>query len=189
MAALFVFALLLALGLMFLIRGMQRRRESGLVKEMGLRTRAWMMIVLAVIWAVALTGPLLYSRLHPNEDIQRVLYALSRQELFETPVQPPLTEIFNSDGRLKRAIQVGASWQSSADLNAGESHSTRENQASYLAWFENRSTPTILTITRIDVDHSYVRFRVGEGNLLATVLSCLAPFVLLGIAVYLLRSR
>jgi hypothetical protein len=159
------------------------------VRKMSRHSWAWVTLVLAVVWGGAVAGPLLYSRVHPSADIQRLLLALSRHEPIDESVQPPLTEVFDSAGRLKRAIQLGASWQFSGDVNAGESHSTTETRASYLAWFESRSKPTLLTITRIETDHSSIRFRIGEGDLVSTLVSFLVPLALLGVTAYLLRAK
>ena len=182
----FIFLASWSAGLYFWIKQARNRRE---VRKMSRRSRAGVTLVLAIVWEGAVAGPLLYSRVHPNADIQRVVLALSRHESIEESVQPPLTEFFDSAGRLKRAIQLGASWQFSEDVNAGESHSTAETRASYLAWFESRSKPILLTITRIETDHSGIRFRIGEGDLVSTLISFLGPFALLGVTAYLVRAK
>jgi hypothetical protein len=185
---LFMFLALPSAGLYLWIK-LWKARNRREVRKMSRHSWAWVTLVLAIVCGVAVAGPLLYSRVHPNADIQRVLLALSRHQPIEESVQPPLTEVFDSAGRLKRAIQLGASWQFSGDVNAGESHSTTETRASYLAWFESRSKPTLLTITRIETNHFSIRFRIGEGGLVSTLISFLVPFALLGVTAYLLRAK
>jgi hypothetical protein len=126
----------------------------------------WVPIVLLIVsslWTVAITGPLFYSLLFPTKDSQHIVRALEGRETLNADLSP-LLQATSSAGQLKRAIQVGAYFHASADYNAKESHTEKTIQLSYLAWFEKRSKPTILVITRTLTDGSRLRFDISEDE-------------------------
>ena len=159
-----------------------------MVRTVSTRVWGYTAFTIASIWLAALAGPIVYSRMHPNPDLQKLLSALMHIQTFHASVEPSIQEIEESAGRLRRSIQLGAAWQFSKDLKGAETHSSTETQASYLAWFEKRSKPTLLIITRIEDDKSPLRFRVGEGDLSSTLVSFLIPPILFAVALYLIRK-
>ena len=132
--------------------------------------------------------PLCYSLLFPNPEIRHIVRAFEGREDLEG-LLAPLASVTNSVGRLKRAIQVTAYWGVSAEHKGGESHTTKTAEVSYLAWFEKRSKPTILVVTRTQVDNSRARFDTDEGSLLRTLRIYLVPAVALAFSVYWFVSR
>lgn len=146
-----------------------------------LRSRAvsWVVFVLSVVWAAAINFPLFYSLLFPSQDIQQIIRALEGRETLGGDLAPLSQEVNGSAGQMRRAIQVGAYWHVSGDYNIKESHTTRTTQLSYLAWFEKRKEPTILIVTRTEVDGSRLHYDIDEGDPLSTLRAHLLPVLAL----------
>jgi uncharacterized protein (DUF952 family) len=156
-----------------------------------LRSRgvACVLLVLSIVWTAVAICPLLYSLLFPTQDIQRIVRALEGSETLGEDLAPLTQQVTNSAGRLRRAIQVGAFWRISGDYNIKTSHSSKSAQLSYLAWFEKRSNPIILIVTRTDVDGSRLRYEINEGDPLRTLRFYLLPVAALVFSVFWFRSR
>jgi hypothetical protein len=152
----------------------------------------WMLFVLAIIWAAAINGPVLYSWFFPNRDIQQIIGALEGRETLGADLAPLSKEVTSSAGLIRRAILVGAYWHVSADYNIKESRTTRTTQLSYLAWFQKRSESTILIVTRTEADGSQLRYNIDEGDTFSTLRDHLLPLLALAFSVFWLlwtRSR
>ncbi len=148
------------------------------------------LLVLSSFWMVAAVFPLFYSLLFPNADIRHIVRALEGRELLRPELTPLLEPMTSSGGRLKRAIQVAVYWGASAEQKIGESHTTKTTEVSYLAWFAKRSKPTILIVTRTEIDNSQIRFDIDEGNPSGTLRFYLLRSVVLGFSVcWFLRRR
>jgi hypothetical protein len=146
--------------------------------------------VLSSLWVAAVFCPLLYSLLFPTQDIQHLVAAFEGRETPREEFASFVRAAIETSGHAKRVIQVGAYWQRSAEYKSKELHTTRETELSYLAWFEKRSKPTILIITRTQIDESsLLRFDVNEGSPIATVRAYLPPLLALAFSVYWFRSR
>ena len=154
------------------------------------RRTALVLLVVSLIWAAAILGPLFYSCLFPNPDIRRTLMVLKgREELMTDDLIPLVQQVTDSVGKLQRAIQVGSSWQMSEDLNVKASHITRVTRASYIAWFDKRSGPILLIVTRTETDGT-VALRAGEGDISGTLVAIFFPVLLFAAsALWLIRSR
>src|SRR5437764_12876827 len=100
-------------------------------------------LVVSSIWMLAVTVPLSYSVLFPNPDIRHILLALEGKETLRADLVS-LLQVTNSTGHLRRTIPVAAFFGISAEYQRGQSHMTKTNEVSNLAWFEKRSKPTIL---------------------------------------------
>jgi len=102
------------------------------------------------------------SLFFPNRDIQHVVGSLRGQETLGGDLNRLSQEVTSSTGRLNRAIPVGAYWHATRDFSAARSHIVKKNQLMYLAWFEKRSRPTILVVTRTETDGSHLLFNISE---------------------------
>jgi len=133
--------------------------------------------------------PLFYSMFFPNQDIQQIQRALEGRATLPEPLAPLAQHVTTAVGPLHRAIQVGAYWHTSADYNIKQTHTIKETQLSYLAWFQKRSRPTILVFTRTETDGSQLSFDIDEGSVSATVRAYLLPAIVLAVSVYWFRKR
>lgn len=147
------------------------------------------LMILSALWTAAIFFPLVYSVLSPTKDIQQIVGALEGHESLPAEFATLTQGAIDSVGKLKRAIQVGAYWHASADYNPKASHTTKTTQISYLAWFEKRSKPTILIVTRTEIDRSRVQFNLGEGKPLGIFEAYLPPLLLLGASIYWLQRK
>jgi hypothetical protein len=147
------------------------------------------LLVLSSLWTVATLSPLFYSLLFPNQDIQHIVRALEGRETLREELTPLVRGTIDTSGHLKRAIQVGAYFYASAEQKLRESHTTKEVEIAYLAWFEKRSKPTILVITRTEIDGSLLRFHTYEGRPIGTIRAYLLPVLVLAFSVYWFRRR
>jgi hypothetical protein len=125
---------------------------------------AWVLFAISIVWAAAIDGPVIYSFLFPGHDIQQIIRAFEGRETLHADLAPISQAVTVSAGLMRRAVPVGAYWHVSADYNIKESHTTRTTQLAHSAWFEKRSEPTILILTRTEVDGSQLRYNVGEGS-------------------------
>ena len=146
------------------------------------------LLVISCLWMAAAVSSLFYSLLFPNADIRHIVRALEGRETLRSDLAP-LAEATNSVGRLKRAIQVAAYVGASVDYKYGESHTTKTTQLSYLAWFEKRSKPTILVVSRTETDGSQLHFDISEDNPFDTVRFYFVPAAVLAVSIYWFRRK
>src|SRR5437899_833292 len=90
-------------------------------------------LVLSSLWVAATIFPLFYSLLFPNVDIQHIIRALEGSETLSGDVAPLIQQVTGSVGQLKRAVQIAAYWSASVEYKAGQSHTTKTTELSYLA--------------------------------------------------------
>jgi hypothetical protein len=165
--------------------------DSMMAKLRG-RAFAWVLFVVSIVWVAAINGPVLYYLLAPKQDIQQIIRALEGRETLNGNMAPISQEVTDSAGLMRRALLVGAYWHVSGDYNIKESHTTRTAQLSYLAWFEKRKDPTILIVTRTEVDGSRLRYDIGEGDPFSALRDHLLPVLALALSAFWLlwtRSR
>lgn len=134
------------------------------------------LLVISSLWMAAFALPLFYSLCFPNADILHVVRAFEGKEALRSDLAP-LAHVTNSVGRLKRAIPVAAYFGAATEYKHGESHSTKTTQLSYLAWFEKLPKPTILIVSRTQVDGSKARFETDEGSIFGMVRIYMLPVV------------
>lgn len=146
------------------------------------------LLVVSSLWMAATVFPLFCSLLFPNTDIRHIVRAFEGKETLRADLAP-LAEATNSVGRLKHAIQVAAYLGASAEYTHGESHTTKTTQLSYIAWFEKRSKPTILVVSRTQTDGSRVHFDVNEEGPLDTLRFYLVPGAVFAVSIYWFRRR
>lgn len=147
------------------------------------------LLVLSGLWTAGAFLPLFYSVLFPNHDIQRIVRALEGREALPQAWAPLAEQIVNEAGHLRRAIQVSVYWHVEADYNIKQSHKTKKTQISYLAWFEKRAKPTLLIVTRREVDGSELYFDIDEGEPNYLLRFYLLPLFVLGFSIYWFRRR
>jgi len=156
-----------------------------------LRSRALpiVLLVFSSLWTAGAVLPLFYSLLVPDRDIQRIVRALEGRETLPEALAPLAQQVVDTAGHVKRAIQVGVYWHVEADYNIKKSHKTKKTQISYLAWFERRAEPTILIVTRREVDGAELYFNIDEGEPNYLLRFYLLPLSVLAFSIYWFRRR
>ena len=132
-----------------------------------------LLMVVSSIWLFATIFPLLYSLVVPSPDITHIIRAFEGREALRADLAP-LAEVISQTGRLRQAVPVAAYFEASAEYKAGESHTAKTTEVSYIAWFERRSKPTIFVISRTD-DGSSLRFHAYESTFFGTLRNYFFP--------------
>lgn len=145
----------------------------------GLRGVAWVFLAISIAWGLSTIFPLVYTTFFPYPDVQQILLALEGRELPREAISPLVKDVTDSTGHMRRAIKVNVSWRLSGEYNVEQSHSSKRADFSYVAWFEKRSKPTILVLTRTEVDHNLLRYEANEGQLLPILSGYVFPMALL----------
>ena len=144
-------------------------------------------VVLFSLWTVAVYLPLFYSLSFPNRDIQHLIGALQGREPARQELSSYVQNTINSYGHLKRAIRIGAYYGASAEYKAKKSHTSKETEYSYLAWFEKRPKPTIFVVNLSEIDKSLLRFNMSEGEPLGLVRAAILPPLACSFCLYWFR--
>lgn len=160
-----------------------------MVRVISNRVLPLVFLIISLLWLTAVVSPLIYSLLFPTKDIQQIVRALEGRESVREELTPLIQHVSNAAGRMDHAIPVGAYWHTSMEYNAKQSHRTKETELSYLAWFQKRSKPIILVITRSETDGSQLSFDIDEGSLFGIVRAYLLPALVLTFSVIWFRKR
>ena len=155
-----------------------------MIRILSSRAASIVLLVLSAAWALATFGPLFYSLFFPTKDIQDIIQALEGRKTLSEELVPLVQQLTATNGKLKHAILVNAYWHLSGDYNVKTSQSEKITQLSYLAWFQKRSKPTILIVTRTVTNDSDLNFAVAEGDPLATLRDYFPPILLLALSVF-----
>lgn len=115
--------------------------------------------------------------------------ALEGRETARKELSSLVQGIVNSTGFLKRAIRVSAYYGVSAEYKARQSHSSKEIEAAYLAWFEKRSKPTILVVHLSEIDGVTLQFNIYESSPIVHARMLLLPLLALAFSLYWFRKR
>lgn len=158
-------------------------------KRLSSRASSIVLLVLSSLCTAWAFSPFVYSLVFPSQDIQHIVGALEGRETIREELAPLVQQNIDACGHLTRAIQVHTYWHASAEQTFKESHATKEIEVSYLAWFEKRSKPTILIITRTEFDSSLLRFDINEGRPIGVVRAYLLPVLALAFSVYWFRRK
>jgi hypothetical protein len=145
------------------------------------------LLVLSSLWMAATVFPLFYSLLFPNADIRHIVRALEGRETLSGDMAPLVQQVTGSAGPLKRAVQVAAYF--SEEYRVRAPRRTKTTEISYLAWFEKRPKPTILVVTRTEVEGSWVRVQTDEASLFGALRVYLLPASFIALSVYWLRKK
>lgn len=155
--------------------------------KLGNRAAPVILLVLSSLWMAATVFPFFYSLLFPNADIQHVVGGLEGKETLSGDMARLVQQVTGSVGQLKRAIPIAAYF--SAEYKMRTPHTTKTTEVSYLAWFKKRSRPTILVVTRTEVESSWVRVNTDEGTLFGAARLYLLPVSFMGFWVYWFRRK
>lgn len=131
--------------------------------------------------------PFFYSLLFPNADIRHVVWGLEGRETLSGDMDRLVQQVTGSAGQLKRAIPIAAFF--SAKYRVRTPRTTKVTEISYLAWFKKRSRPTILVVTRTEVEDLSVRINTDEGSLSGAARIYLLPVSFMGFSVYWLGRK
>ena len=154
---------------------------------MSSRAAPVVLLVLSALWMAATVFPFFYCLLFPNADIEHLVGGLEGRETLSGDMARIVQQVTGSVGQLKRAIPIAAYF--SAEYKVRTPHATKTTEVSYLAWFEERPKPTILVVTRTEVDDSSVSVRTDEGSLLGALRVYLLPAAALAFSVYWFRRK
>lgn len=154
---------------------------------MSSRAAPVVLLVLSALWMAATVFPFFYCLLFPNADIEHLVGGLEGRETLSGDMARIVQQVTGSVGQLKRAIPIAAYF--SAEYKVRTPHATKTTEVSYLAWFKKRSRPTILVVTRTEVEGSWVRVDTDEGSLFGAVRSYLLPVSFMGVSVYWFKRR
>lgn len=157
--------------------------------KLSSRVAPAVLLVLSSIWMAAAIFLLLYSLLFPNADIMHFVEALKGRETPRADMGRLVYQTGSVVGLLRHAMPVGAYWGGSAEFKIGETHTTKTIEIYYLAWFDKRSHPTILTVTRTEEDRSSVSLYIHEGTLFGAVRLYLIPASLLALSIYWFKRK
>lgn len=147
------------------------------------------LLVLSSAWVALVFGPLIFFLLSPTRDIQQVVGGLEGRIGVPEGLGSLQRTVFGSVGCLRRAIPVSAYYGGSIEYEHDDLRKSRTTQVSYLAWFERRPNPTILIITRTEVEGSPVRFDVNEARPLTLLRLRSTSIAALAFSLYFYRRR
>jgi hypothetical protein len=151
-------------------------------------TYAIILVALSSLWMCAMFLPLLYSVVFPNNDLRGIVYALEERGAAPAKAADIVKETLATAGPLRRAVQVGYYSGVTATVRISGSQASNRKQASYLAWFQKRSKPLLLVITR-DEGGGSTAFYISEGKISGMVRSYSLPTLLFGVSLFLMRRR
>ena len=147
------------------------------------------LVVLFGLWTVAIYFPLFYSLSFPNHEIQRLIGALRGREAARQELTSYVQNTIHSSGYLKREIRIAAYYGASAEYKVRQSHTSKEIEYTYLAWFENRP-PAIFVVRLSEIDGSLLRFNMSEGDPLGLARVLILPPLAFSFCLYwFLRNR
>ena len=153
-------------------------------------TYAIIMLALSSLFMCAMFLPLLYSVVFPNEDIQRVVAALKERGTPPPEAVTVVQQAVDAVGTLTTAIQVGAYSAASTGFHlGGPSETIKQSQVTYLAWFQKRTAPMLVAITRYERNGDQRAYQISEGDPLRMVLGYAFPLSLFGVSLFLARKR
>jgi hypothetical protein len=155
--------------------------------RLSYRAAPILFLVLSTLWTVGTYSPFFYSLAFPNQEIQRLVGALESRESPRPELSVLAQNVFTSSGKLKRAIRVAAYYGASAEYKVKQSHTSKQTEFAYLAWFERRSNPTILVVNLTEIDGTILKFSIREGDPIALARILLLPVIALAFSLYWFR--
>jgi hypothetical protein len=152
-------------------------------------TYAVLLVALFSLWMCALFLPLLFHVVFPNEGIQGVVYALEQRQPAPPEAVAAVQGAIAAAGPLIRAIPVAYYSGVTTTVGVNGSQTSRAMQATYIAWFERRSGPLLLLITRYQDDGGRLGYAINEGQAWLLIRGYTPPVVLFGVSLFLARKR
>jgi len=92
-------------------------------------------------------------------------------------------------GRLNHAIRMAAYYGASAEYKFRQSHTSKETEYAYLAWFEKRPKPVIFVVRLSEIDGSLLRFNMREGEPLGLARVLILPPLAFSFCLYWFRRK
>lgn len=157
--------------------------------KLRLRTFWIVLLVFSGIWVTNVFGPLIYSALFPNPDLQNIVRALEGHGTAPSDVSAAVETTIASAGTLQRTIQVGYYSGVTATFQLNASHSTRKTSVAYLAWFQKLPKPTILVIFRNQTDGGRQNYGMGEGEVRDVARGLGLPLLALAFSIFAVCKR
>jgi len=150
------------------------------------------LLALSVFFLCATFLPFLYSVLFPNDDLQRVVFALEDQGSPPLDADSVVQEAKVAAGLLTRAIPAGYGWGTSTQFDLKGSRApqrVKTYQSTYIAWFQKRPKPMVMAITLYENDNGQKAYGISEGNPVTLLRGYGVPILLFGVSLFLVRKR
>jgi len=163
---------------------------------LGLKTHrptyAVIFLALSIIYMCGMFLPFLYSVLHPNEDIERVVTALKEGGTAPPEAADVVEHARAAIGSLTKAIPVGIAYRVNKEFHLTGSHehtTLYETGYFYLAWFEKRQNPTLVAIVLYANETGQKAYRIAEVNGVTIARDYAIPVLLFAVSLFLIRKR
>ena len=153
---------------------------------------AIILVALSTLFMAATFLPFLYSILSPNEDIERFVAALKGSGEAPPDADNVVDRTKAAVGPLTRAIQIGSSFETHTAIDLRRSRApqyTHMSQAIYIAWFQRRPEPMLVSIALYENDQGQKAYGISEVAPLTVVRGYGVPVALFGASLFLMRKR
>ena len=153
---------------------------------------AIVLFALSTLFIAATFLPFLYSILFPNENVERFVAALKDRGEAPPDADNVVDQTKAAVGSLTRTIQIGSSFETRTAIDLGGSRSpqhTHMSQAIYIAWFQRRPKPMLVSIALYENDQGQKAYGIGEVATLTVVRGYGVPVALFGASLFLMRKR
>ena len=153
---------------------------------------AIVLVALSTLFMTATFLPFLYSILSPNEDIEGFVAAL--KDGGEAPLDAGsiVEQTKDAVGSLKRVIQIGYYSEKGIGFDLSGSRAPRHiytSQATYIAWFQKRPMPMLVSITLRANDEGQKAYGISEVAPIILVRGYGVPVALFGVSLFFVRKR
>jgi hypothetical protein len=153
---------------------------------------AIVLFALSTFFMAATFLPFVYSILFPDENIERFVAALEDRGEAPPDAGNVVDRTKAAVGSLTRAIQIGCSFETRTAIDLKESRApqhTHMSQAIYIAWFQRRPKPTLVSIAVYENDQGQKAYGISEVAALNVVRGYGVPVALFGASLFLMRKR
>jgi hypothetical protein len=163
-----------------------------LVSKSARPTYALILLALSAFFLCATFLPFAYFILFPNDDLQRVVLALEDRGSPPLDADSVVQEAKGAAGILTRAIPAGYYWGSSTQFDLKGSRApqrVKAYQSTYIAWFQKRPKPMVMSITLYENDGGQKAYAISEGNPVTLARGYSVPILLFGVSLFLARKK
>lgn len=163
-----------------------------LAPKSGRPVYAIVLVALPTLFMAATFLPFLYSILSPNENIERFVAALRDGGEAPLDAERIVEQTKRAVGSLTRAIQIGYYSEKSIGFHLGGSRAPEHihtSQATYIAWFQRRPTPVLVSVTLRANDEGQNAYGISEVAPITLVRGYGVPIALFGVSLFLVRKR
>jgi hypothetical protein len=155
-------------------------------------TYSIILLVLSSLFMGATFLPLLYSVVHPNENIQSVVSALEERDTPPPEAETVVQEAILAAGPLRKAIQVAYYSGVTTTFHLSGSRASEKVkvlQSTYIAWFQKPAKPMLVAITRYERERGQRAYGISEADPASLVRGYALPIFLFGVSLFLARRR